>query len=71
MELSLDLCLNLFLSLHLVPAPVLELKKNTLLLKYYKYKYIYKLGLHRILNWPDIRPICLPDIRYPAGYPAE
>ena len=30
-----------------------------------KYNYFY-VGLHRILNWPDIRR---PDIRYPAGYP--
>ena len=33
----------------------------------------FSVGLHRILNWldirpPDIRPTILPDTGYPAGY---
>ena len=34
----------------------------------------FNVGLYRILIWPDIRPIILPDTGYPAwpdtGYPA-
>ena len=33
--------------------------------QYIFYYYIFYLGLHRLLNWPDIRSTCF------AGYPAE
>ena len=42
-------------------------------LKYEKTNYILRhkstflIGLHRILIWPDIRPIVLPDTGYPGA----